>query len=93
MTAVFEFWSGLHPLLQGVIKGLAVIAVMFPIGGACTTSPRHARQSREGRDRTLARVGAADWRAVRALRGGAQPALQAAQLKLVKIRNSPIRLR
>ena len=40
MTAVIELWSGLHPLLQAVIKGLAVIGVMFPFGGACSLVER-----------------------------------------------------
>jgi hypothetical protein len=28
-----EFYSNLHPVVQGVLKGLAVIKVLFPIGG------------------------------------------------------------
>jgi NADH-quinone oxidoreductase subunit H len=56
MTAVFDFWSGLHPLLQGVIKGLAVIGVMFPIGGACSLVERKVSawmQGRPGPNRAL----------------------------------------
>ena len=40
MTGVIEFWSGLHPVIQAVIKGLAVIGVMFPFGGACSLIER-----------------------------------------------------
>ncbi|HEX2860676.1 MAG TPA: complex I subunit 1 family protein [Lacunisphaera sp.] len=56
MSAVIEFWSGLHPLVQGVIKGLAVIAVMFPIGGACSLVERKVSawiQGRPGPNRAL----------------------------------------
>jgi NADH-quinone oxidoreductase subunit H len=56
MSAVFEFWSGLHPLLQGIIKGLAVIGVMFPIGGACSLVERKVSawmQGRPGPNRAL----------------------------------------
>jgi NADH-quinone oxidoreductase subunit H len=56
MTAVIEFWSGLHPLLQAVIKGLAVIGVMFPFGGACSLAERKVSawmQGRPGPNRAL----------------------------------------
>lgn len=56
MSAVIDFWSGLHPLLQGVIKGLAVIGVMFPIGGACSLVERKVSawiQGRPGPNRAL----------------------------------------
>src|SRR3954465_10343976 len=36
MIAIIEFWNGLHPLLQAVVKGLAVVGGMFPFGGACS---------------------------------------------------------
>ena len=49
MTAVIEFWSGLHPLLQAVIKGLAVIGVMFPFGGACSLAERKVSACMQGR--------------------------------------------
>jgi NADH-quinone oxidoreductase subunit H len=49
MTAVIEFWSGLHPLLQAVIKGLAVIGVMFPFGGACSLVERKVSAWMQGR--------------------------------------------
>jgi NADH-quinone oxidoreductase subunit H len=56
MSAVIEFWSGLHPLLQGIIKGLCVIAVMFPIGGACSLVERKVSawiQGRPGPNRAM----------------------------------------
>jgi NADH-quinone oxidoreductase subunit H len=56
MTAVIELWSGLHPLLQAVIKGLAVIGVMFPFGGACSLVERKVSawmQGRPGPNRAL----------------------------------------
>jgi NADH-quinone oxidoreductase subunit H len=56
MNAVFTFWAGLHPLLQGLIKGLAVIGVMFPIGGACSLVERKVSawiQGRPGPNRAL----------------------------------------
>lgn len=49
MTAVIELWSGLHPLLQAVIKGLAVIGVMFPFGGACSLVERKVSAWMQGR--------------------------------------------
>ncbi|HWA25642.1 MAG TPA: complex I subunit 1 family protein [Lacunisphaera sp.] len=56
MTAIFDFWAGLHPLVQGLIKGLAVIGVMFPIGGACSLVERKVSawiQGRPGPNRAL----------------------------------------
>jgi NADH-quinone oxidoreductase subunit H len=56
MSAVIEFWSGLHPLIQGILKGLAVIGVMFPIGGACSLVERKVSawiQGRPGPNRAL----------------------------------------
>lgn len=56
MTAVIEIWQGLHPLLQAVIKGLAVIGVMFPFGGACSLIERKVSawmQGRPGPNRAL----------------------------------------
>lgn len=56
MSAVIEFWSGLHPLIQGIIKGLAVIGVMFPIGGACSLVERKVSawiQGRPGPNRAI----------------------------------------
>jgi NADH-quinone oxidoreductase subunit H len=56
MNAVVDFWHGLHPLVQGFIKGLAVIGVMFPIGGACSLVERKVSawmQGRPGPNRAL----------------------------------------
>jgi NADH-quinone oxidoreductase subunit H len=56
MNAVIEFWSNLHPLIRGVIKGLCVIGVMFPIGGACSLVERKVSawmQGRPGPNRAL----------------------------------------
>lgn len=56
MSVVYNLWLGLHPLLQGVIKGLAVIAVMFPIGGACSLVERKVSawiQGRPGPNRAI----------------------------------------
>src|SRR3982751_5861194 len=49
MTAIIDFWAGLHPLIQGLIKGLAVIGVMFPIGGACSLAERKVSAWMQGR--------------------------------------------
>ena len=40
MSAVLQLWSGLHPVLQMAIKGLAVIGFLFPFGGACSLIER-----------------------------------------------------
>ncbi len=56
MNAVVEFWNNLHPLIQGLIKGLCVIGVMFPIGGACSLVERKVSawmQGRPGPNRAL----------------------------------------
>jgi len=56
MNAVVEFWNNLHPLIQAAIKGLAVIGVMFPIGGACSLIERKVSawmQGRPGPNRAL----------------------------------------
>ena len=56
MSAVIEFWTNLHPLLKAVIKGLCVIGVMFPIGGACSLVERKVSawmQGRPGPNRAL----------------------------------------
>lgn len=46
---MIEFWSSLPPLLQAVIKGLAVIGVMFPFGGACSLIERKVSAWMQGR--------------------------------------------
>jgi NADH-quinone oxidoreductase subunit H len=56
MSAVIELWTGLHPLIQAVLKGLAVIAVIFPLGGACSLAERKVSawmQGRPGPNRAL----------------------------------------
>jgi len=56
MSAVIDFWNNLHPLLQAAIKGLCVIGVMFPIGGACSLVERKVSawmQGRPGPNRAL----------------------------------------
>ena len=56
MSAVIELWSGLHPLIQAVLKGLVVIAVIFPLGGACSLAERKVSawmQGRPGPNRAL----------------------------------------
>jgi NADH-quinone oxidoreductase subunit H len=44
-----EFWSNLHPGLQMLVKGLAVIGVMFPFGGACSLIERKVSAWMQGR--------------------------------------------
>ncbi len=56
MSAVIELWSGLHPLIQAALKGVAVIAVIFPLGGACSLAERKVSawmQGRPGPNRAL----------------------------------------
>lgn len=49
MNAVIQLWESLHPLLQMVIKGLCVIGVLFPIGGACSLIERKVSAAMQGR--------------------------------------------
>ena len=35
-----ELWTNLQPILWGLLKGLAVIIVIFPIAGACSMAER-----------------------------------------------------
>jgi NADH-quinone oxidoreductase subunit H len=46
---MIEFWNSLHPVLQALIKGLAVIGVMFPFGGACSLVERKISAAMQGR--------------------------------------------
>ena len=51
-----EFYTNLHPVVQGVLKGLAVIMVIFPIGGACSMAERMVSawiQGRPGPNRAI----------------------------------------
>jgi len=46
---MFNFWFNLNPILQGVLKGLAVIAVIFPFAGACSLAERKVSAWMQGR--------------------------------------------
>lgn len=51
-----EFYLQLHPVVQGLLKGLAVIMVIFPIGGACSLAERKVSawiQGRPGPNRAM----------------------------------------
>ncbi len=53
---MIEFYTSLHPVVQGVLKGLAVIMVIFPIGGACSMAERKVSawiQGRPGPNRAI----------------------------------------
>jgi NADH-quinone oxidoreductase subunit H len=56
MSALIELWSSLPLIIQSLIKGLCVIGVMFPIGGACSLIERKVSawmQGRPGPNRAL----------------------------------------
>jgi NADH-quinone oxidoreductase subunit H len=51
-----EFYTSLHPAVQGVLKGLAVIMFIFPVGGACSMAERKVSawiQGRPGPNRAI----------------------------------------
>src|SRR5215218_4801959 len=51
-----DFFFNLPPLVQGLLKGLAVIMVMFPIGGICSMAERKVAawvQDRPGPNRAI----------------------------------------
>lgn len=51
-----DFYLNLHPIVQGLLKGLAVIMVIFPIGGACSMAERKVSawiQGRPGPNRAI----------------------------------------
>lgn len=53
---MIEFFANLPPLVQGLLKGLAVIIVIFPIAGACSMAERKVSawiQGRYGPSRAL----------------------------------------
>ena len=53
---MFDFFFNLHPLIQGFIKGLAVILVIFPFAGACSLAERKVSawiQGRPGPNRAI----------------------------------------
>ena len=49
MNALIGFWNNLHPAVQMLVKGLCVIGVMFPIGGACSLVERKVSAWMQGR--------------------------------------------
>src|SRR3954466_13645676 len=51
-----QFYTNLHPLVPGILKGLAVIMVIFPIGGVCSMAERKVSawiQGRPGPNRAI----------------------------------------
>ncbi len=46
---MIDFWLNLNPVLQGLIKGLAVIVVIFPLAGACSLAERKVSAWMQGR--------------------------------------------
>ena len=53
---MFDFFFNLHPVVQGVLKGLAVIMVIFPLAGACSLAERKVSawiQGRPGPNRAI----------------------------------------
>ncbi len=53
---MISFWSNLHPMVQLLIKGLAVIAVIFPLAGASSLAERKVSawiQGRPGPNRAI----------------------------------------
>lgn len=51
-----DFYLNLNPVIQGLLKGLAVIMVIFPIGGACSMAERKVSawiQGRPGPNRAI----------------------------------------
>src|SRR6185436_7043087 len=51
-----DFFFNLHPVVQGLLRGLAVILVIFPIGGICSMAERKVSawiQGRPGPNRAL----------------------------------------
>ncbi|MCR6655519.1 MAG: NADH-quinone oxidoreductase subunit H [Opitutus sp.] len=51
-----DFFFNLHPIVQGLIKGLAVILVIFPIAGVCSMAERKVAawvQDRPGPNRAV----------------------------------------
>src|SRR3954468_13387805 len=51
-----DFYFQLHPAIQGLLKGLAVILVIFPLGGICSMAERKVSawiQGRPGPNRAI----------------------------------------
>jgi NADH-quinone oxidoreductase subunit H len=44
-----DFFFQLHPVLQGLLKGLVVICVIFPLAGACSLAERKVSAWMQGR--------------------------------------------
>lgn len=56
MTPMVDFYLNLHPVAQGLLKGLAVIMVIFPLAGACSLAERKVSawiQGRPGPNRAI----------------------------------------
>ena len=46
---MIDLWNSLHPVIQGLVKGLAVICVIFPIAGASSMAERKVSAWLQGR--------------------------------------------
>ena len=46
---MFDFFFNLHPVIQGLLKGLAVILVIFPLAGASSLAERKVSAWMQGR--------------------------------------------
>ena len=46
---MIDLWSNFHPVIQGLIKGLTVIFVIFPLAGACSLAERKVSAWMQGR--------------------------------------------
>jgi NADH-quinone oxidoreductase subunit H len=46
---IADFFFNLHPVIQGLLKGLAVILVIFPFAGACSLAERKVSAWMQGR--------------------------------------------
>jgi NADH-quinone oxidoreductase subunit H len=46
---MLDFWYHLHPIAQSLLKGLAVIMVIFPLAGACSLAERKVSAWMQGR--------------------------------------------
>lgn len=56
VNAMADFFFNLPPLVQGILKGLAVICVIFPIAGVCSMAERKVAawvQDRPGPNRAI----------------------------------------
>jgi NADH-quinone oxidoreductase subunit H len=49
MRTMIEFFANLPPIILGLLKGLAVICVIFPIAGACSMAERKVAAWIQGR--------------------------------------------